>query len=166
MGDQAYRTHSRPVPGATVKTTIPDLADVPAKSRQQSGVRRLLYRTHDPISGPVRVSGVGARPAAYSALRGDGSCHRGVDRTITARNLSVGQRAALFVTRSRPPLRSRIGRAGKGHGNETSTISPALALAASLCRTRDRLDSSRVPGPCHGLRRGLSPTHAGRVLCL
>ena len=64
------------------------------------GVSRLLHRADDPVPGPVRVSGAGARPAAHSPLRRDGSSDCGVDGPATSRGLSMGQCASLSAARS------------------------------------------------------------------
>ena len=70
-----------------------------------------------------------------------------VDRAATPGSLSLGHRAPLFATRSRPDLRERFRGTNQSHGEQTGAVGPAFALATSVCRTRHRHHPPRVPGP-------------------
>jgi len=59
------------------------------ESRQAAGLHRFLHGAHYPFPGPLRVSGVGPRPASHSPLQCDRPPDRGVDRTATAGGLSL-----------------------------------------------------------------------------
>jgi hypothetical protein len=134
--------------GSAEETTVPDLEDVPRQSRGEYGVRGLLRRADGSVPDPVRVSGAGARAPTDRAFRIDGTSDSGVDRSTTARSLSLGCRTAISAERSRSDLRCGLRRPGEGHGHPASAFGPAVTLAArSSCASLTQTGTAkRHPG--------------------
>src|SRR5213078_1195905 len=69
--------------GALPQTAVSDLAHLPGEPFPAAGLDRLLHRAHHPVPGPLRISGVGPRPASHLALQCDRPPDRTLDRTAT-----------------------------------------------------------------------------------
>jgi hypothetical protein len=65
----------------------------------------------------------------------------------------------LFASRSRQRLQRDVPASRGGHGHRRGGLSAGESLAESVRRTRDRVNSSRMPGSCDRAQSGASPTH-------
>jgi hypothetical protein len=108
---------------------------------------------------------MGQRSSVRALLAEFPSYHRQA-RPSTTRGLSVGQCASLFAMRSRPDLREGLRRSGEGDEYQTSALRATISLATGIHRAADWVDSPRVCGSYHRLRRRLSASNALDLFCL
>ena len=87
-------------------------------------------------------------------------------RTPVNRGVPLECDAALPHPRSGSDLRQHCRTPDACHGHPGQAYRTGLALAEWLCRTADRIDSTRVRGPFHCLRRGASTPHPANLRSL
>ena len=90
-------SRENPLWGAAPETAVTEVADLLGESPEEHGIDRLLHRADGPVPGPVRIPGVGPRPAADPPFQRDRSPDCGVDGTATPRGVSVGYRPSVAL---------------------------------------------------------------------
>src|SRR5438309_2029201 len=129
---------------------VAGVAHVFEESRQGSDRVGFLHGAHSDLSGPVRARGAEPRPAPAGAFQCHGTSDRGLDCATTDRGVRAGGGPTASDPGPRPGLWRTIFASGQDVGHPGSGHCATLALAKRLCRARDWIDATGMPGPCRG----------------
>src|SRR5665647_1782123 len=89
-----------------------------------------------------------------------------MDRAPVNRGLPLGSGPALPHPRSGSDLRQHRHTTNARHGHPGQAYRTGLTLAEWFCRTADRVDPARVPGPLRLVGRGASPPDPASIRSL
>src|SRR5438309_3381530 len=129
---------------------VAGVAHVFGESRQGSDRVGFLHGAHGDVSSPVRARGAEPRPAPAGAFQCHGTSDLGLDWAATDRGVRAGGGPTASDPGPRPGLWRTIFASGQDVGHPGSGHCATLALAKRLCRARDWIDATGMPGPCRG----------------